>query len=145
MNWPGSMCMTEILCRPAQGVPGTWFLGCISSCSAPRALHFVTRDSSEFKGSELAPRMSIGGVLEKLLGLWSARSGTAKGLRVCGAVMGGCIFCQTCMCVMLDSLIDLGLNPNKQKKMGISAARQLVLFFYFSALVYICICTYMFV
>ena len=60
---------------PPQGVQGTSFWGCISSCSAPFALLSVTSDSPETEGSVLVPRMSIAGVLEKLLGLWS---GTAR-------------------------------------------------------------------
>ena len=62
--------MTEIPCWPAQGNPETWFLVCISSCSAPRALLYVTRDSPGTEGSGSVPRMRVGGVLEKLLGLW---------------------------------------------------------------------------
>ena len=69
---------SKILCLPPQGVQvtsRTSFWGCSSSCSAPCSLSSVTSDSPETEGSVLVPRMSIGGVLEKLLGLWS---GTAR-------------------------------------------------------------------
>ena len=67
--------MTEIPCLPAQGVPDTWFLVCISSCSARCALVSVTRESPGTEGSGSVPRMCMGGGLEKLLGIWQ---GTAR-------------------------------------------------------------------
>ena len=89
MTRPQFIVMTEIPCQPAQGVPETWFLVCISSCSSPRALALTTCESTCTEGSGSVPRTWIGGDMEKLLGsnwwLWTGHPSQ-------WAVLGCCRF-----------------------------------------------------